>query len=219
MKALTGILTGILAGACLAAPALAQTGAAPEPEFDQERGFYVAVRGYGSIGDQNNLIFDDSREVAGAVGWRPHHSLRLEAEYAFRWANIVGLNGASTARGDFTSRSLGVHAFYDFRHGKRLCPFVGAGGGAGIQDFDFTGPADINPDFIVVGKDTNSSAYWNLFAGATYHVSEHVRLSLGTEYVSYSDQAVASNLGGIDGINRAYNFYVGTRWFIPNLSR
>mgnify|MGYP003700652373 CR=1 FL=1 len=151
------ILTGILAGACLAAPAMAETGAAPQPEFDQERGFYVAVRGYGSIGDQNNLIFDDSREVAGAVGWRPHHSLRLEAEYAFRWANIVGLNGASTARGDFTSRSLGMHAFYDFRHGKRLRPFVGAGGGAGIQDFDFTGPADINPDFIVVGKDTNMS--------------------------------------------------------------
>jgi opacity protein-like surface antigen len=87
-----------------------------------------------------------------------------------------------------------------------------------VLDFNFSGPADINPDFIVVGKDTNSSAYWNLFAGATYHLSDNFRLSLGSEYVSYSDQAVASNLGGIDGINRAYNFYVGTRWFLPDLS-
>ena len=201
-------------GACLSYPAVAQA----EADFDAERGFYVAVRGYGSIGDQNNLIFDDSREIAGALGYRVNHSVRLEAEYGFRWANIAGLNGASTASGDFTSRSIGVHAFYDFREGKRLRPFLGAGGGAGGLDFNFSGPADINPDFIVVGKDTNSSAYWNLFAGMTYHLSDNFRLSLGSEYVSYSDQAVASNLGGIDGINRAYNFYVGTRWFLPDLS-
>ena len=185
--------------------------------FDAERGFYVAARGYGSIGDQNNLIFEDSREIAGALGYRFNHSIRMEAEYGFRWANIAGLNGASTASGDFTSRSMGMHAFYDFRNGKRIRPFLGAGGGAGVLDFTFSGPADINPDFIVVGEDTNSSAYWNLFAGATYHVSDRFRLSLGTEYVSYSDQAVASNLGGIDGINRAYNFYIGTRWFLPDL--
>ena len=202
-----------LCGACLYFPALAQA----DEDFDAERGFYVAVRGYGSIGDQNNLIFDDSREVAGAVGYRINHSVRLEAEYGFRWANIAGLNGASMASGDFTSRSLGVHAFYDFREGKRLRPFLGAGGGAGVLDFTFSGPADINPDFIVVAKDTNSSAYWNLFAGATYHVSDSFRVSLGSEYVSYSDQAVASNLGGIDGINRAYNFSIGTRWFLPKL--
>jgi opacity protein-like surface antigen len=202
-----------LCGAALCFPMLAQA----EEDFDAERGFYVAVRGYGSIGDQNNLIFEDSREIAGAIGYRINHSVRLEAEYGFRWANIAGLNGARTASGDFTSRSMGVHAFYDFREGKRLRPFLGGGGGAGVLDFDFSGPADINPDFIVVGKDTNSSAYWNLLAGATYHVSDSFRVSLGSEYVSYSDQAVASNLGGIDGINRAYNFYVGTRWFLPKL--
>uniref|UniRef100_UPI0030DA2702 outer membrane beta-barrel protein n=1 Tax=uncultured Maricaulis sp. TaxID=174710 RepID=UPI0030DA2702 len=134
-----------LCGACLCVPALAQA----DENFDAERGFYVAVRGYGSIGDQNNLIFDDSREVAGAIGYRVNHSVRLEAEYGFRWANIAGLNGASTASGDFTSRSLGVHAFYDFREGKRLRPFLGAGGGAGGLDFTFSGPAAINPDFIV----------------------------------------------------------------------
>ena len=33
-------------GACLSYPAVAQA----EADFDAERGFYVAVRGYGSIG-------------------------------------------------------------------------------------------------------------------------------------------------------------------------
>ena len=182
--------------------------------FDPERGFYVAVRGYGSIADQNNLEFEDTREVAGALGYRISDSVRIEGEYGFRWSNVSGLNGASGAKGDFTSRSLGGHVFYDFRAGHRLRPFLGAGGGAGVQDFDIQGPADVNPDFTVVVRDTNTSAYWNAFAGATWHQSPRFRVSAGLEYVSYTDQAVASNLGGIDGINRAYNFYVGARWFL-----
>ena len=203
--------------ALCAVPMLGAMAAHADEDFDGERGLYVAVRGYESIADQNNLIFEDSREIAGALGYRVSHNIRLEAEYGFRWSNIAGLNGASTATGDFTSRSLGVHAFYDFREGKRVRPFLGAGGGSGVLDFDFSGPADNNPNFIVVGKDTNTSPYWNVFAGATYHVSNKVRISVGTEYVSYSDQAVESNIGGIDGINRAYNFYVGTRLFLPKL--
>ena len=197
-----------LAAVLLAPGAWAQGG------FDAERGFYVAVRGYGSIADQNNLEFRDTREVAGAVGYRIGDSVRVEGEYGFRWSNVAGLNGARQARGNFTSRSLGAHVFYDFRKGRKLRPFLGAGGGAGVQDFDIAGPADVNPDFIVTVRDTNSSAYWNAFAGTTWHVSPRFRLSGGLEYVTYTDQAVASNIGGIDGINRAYNFYIGARWFL-----
>jgi len=201
-----------LAAALAAVPAHAQA-------FDGERGFYVAARGYGSIGDQNNIEFEDSREIAGAVGYRISESVRLEGEYGFRWANVSGLNGARTAHGNFTSRSLGVHAFYDFRAGHRLRPFVGAGGGAGIADFEFSGPADVSPGFLVVVKDSNSSAYWNALGGASYHLTPRFRISAGVEYVTYSDQAVASNIGGIDGINRAYNFYVGSRWFFGRTGR
>ena len=197
----------------LAAVSLAPHALAEDP-FDTERGFYVAIRGYGSIADQNNIVFSDTREIAGAAGYRISDSLRVEGEYGFRWSNISGLNGAREAHGDFTSRSLGAHLFYDFRKGRKLRPFIGAGGGAGVQDFEFSGPADINPDFIVTVKDTNSSAYWNALAGTSYHFTPRFRLSAGVEYVTYTDQAVASNIGGIDGINRAYNFYVGARWFL-----
>ncbi|MEO1965585.1 outer membrane beta-barrel protein [Hyphomonas sp.] len=197
----------------LVAASVTQGAMADEP-FDGERGFYVAVRGYGSIADQNNIVFEDTREIAGAVGYRISDSVRVEGEYGFRWSNVAGLNGAREAHGNFTSRSMGAHVFYDFRKGKKLRPFVGAGGGAGVQDFEFSGPADINPDFIVEVKDTNSSAYWNALAGTSYHFSPRFRLSAGVEYVTYTDQAVASNIGGIDGINRAYNFYVGARWFL-----
>lgn len=200
-----------LTAAALAPQALAETG------FDGERGLYVAARGYGSIADQNNMEFEDTREMAAAIGYRINDSIRVEGEYGFRWSNISGLNGAREAHGNFTSRSLGAHAYYDFRKGRKLRPFIGMGGGAGVQDFEFSGPADINPDFIVIVKDTNSSAYWNTMAGVTWHYTPRFRLSAGAEYVTYTDQAVASNIGGIDGINRAYNFYVGARWFLGRM--
>ena len=196
----------------LATVSLAAGALADEP-FDNARGFYVAMRGYGSIADQNNILFEDTGEVAGAVGYRISESFRVEGEYGFRWSNVAGLNGARDAHGNFTSRSLGAHVFYDFRKGKKFRPFIGGGGGAGVQDYEFSGPADINRAFIVEVKDTNSSAYWNALAGTSYHFSPRFRLSAGMEYVTYTDQAVPSNIGGIDGINRAYNFYVGARWF------
>ena len=50
----------------LATVSLAAGALADEP-FDNARGFYVAMRGYGSIADQNNILFEDTGEVAGAV--------------------------------------------------------------------------------------------------------------------------------------------------------
>jgi opacity protein-like surface antigen len=176
-------------------------------------GFYAAVRGYGSIEDQNNFIFEDSREVAVAAGWRASEVWRVEAEYGARWSNIAGLNGASGVRGDSRIETFGLHAFRDFRKGKKIRPFLGAGGGLATLDFVFEGPADIDPSFIVSGQDEDDSYYINFFAGSSYHFNERWRLSGGVEYVTLKDQSIDSNLGGIDGINRAYNFFVGARYF------
>lgn len=184
----------------------------------EEDGLYLAFRGYGAINDQNNLHFSASREFGGAVGYRFSDIWRVEAEYSRRWAKITGLNGALTTKGDFDSHTLGLHLFRDFRPEKKLRPFVGIGVGGGILDFDFKGPADINPDFIVIGNDTNISTYGNVFAGSTYHINSQLRVGLGFEYFSFSDQAVESNIGDIDGINRSYNFFVSMRWR-PDFSR
>ena len=179
----------------------------------EQHGVYVAARGYGSIADQNNIVFEDTFEVAAALGYRLSDSLRTELEYAWRSSDIAGLNGASTASGEFDSHSIGVHAYWDFRKNSHFRPFVGGGYGWGVQDFQFAGPADANPNFIVVADDRNDSLYWNALTGVTWHISSDYRLAFGVEYVSYSDQAVESNIGGIDGINRAYNFFLASRWF------
>jgi opacity protein-like surface antigen len=110
-------------------------------------------------------------------------------------------------------QTLGLHTFYDFRKGKRLRPFVGAGAGAAMLNFKFEGPADINPSFIVIGDDRDFSHYFNFFGGATYNVTQNLRLGAGIEYVTLKDDTIQSNIGGIEGINRAYNFFLSARWF------
>ena len=152
------------------------------------------------------------------MGYRFSDVWRVEAEYSRRWAKITGLNGALTTKGDFDARALGPRLFRDFRQERKLRPFGGIGIGGGVLDFDFKGPADINPDFIVIGSDTNISMYGNVFAGSTYHINSKLRVALGFEYLLFSDQAVKSNIGDIDGINRSYNFFVSMRWR-PDFSR
>jgi len=196
--AFTALAALLLAGTCSAE--------------DDEDGLYLGFRGYGAINDQNNLIFAASREFGAAVGYRFADVWRVEAEYSRRWAKIQGLNGAKTVRGDFDAHALGLHVFHDFRPGKKLRPFVGAGLGGGILDFDFKGPADNDPSLIVIGNDTNISSYGNVFLGSTYHINSQLRLGGGFEYFTFTDQAVESNIGDIDGINRSYNFFVSLRW-------
>jgi len=186
-----------------------------KPELSA-RGIYFAARGYGSIEDQNNFHFDNSREIAFAVGTRPYENIRFELEYGVRWSDISGLNGALAVKGDASVQSLGLHAFYDFRNGKKLRPFLGAGVGGAILDFEFAGPTNHNPNFIVVGDDTNLSHYFNYFAGATYHINPKLRLGMGVEYVTLKDDAIESNIGGIMGINRSYNYFVGVRYFFAS---
>ncbi len=176
-------------------------------------GIYLAVRGYGSIEDQNNFHFDNSRELAGAVGYRFHENWRTEFEYSTRWSDISGLNGALTTTGKANVQTLGAHIFYDFRSGQRIRPFIGMGAGASRLDFKFEGPADHFPSFIVRGDDTNYGHYFNVLAGVTYNVSPELRLGLGVEYVTLPDDAIESNIGGIEGINRSYNYFLSARWF------
>ncbi|KCZ93801.1 outer membrane beta-barrel protein [Hyphomonas johnsonii] len=190
------------------APAEAQAADGPA-----QTGFYAALRGYGSIEDQNNFIFENSREIAVALGYRAAPSVRLEAEFGSRRSDIVGLNGGTGVRGDASVQTLGLHAFYDFRAGKKIRPFVGVGVGGAVLDFSFSGPADISPGFIVTGDDQDFSHYFDFFAGTSYHINDRWRLSASAEYVTLRDDSIDSNIGEIDGINRAYNYTVGVRYF------
>ncbi len=180
-----------------------------------EEGFYVAVRGYGAIEDENNLIFENSYEIAGAIGVRRHANWRFETEFSYRHSDIVGLNGGADIDGENTLRSLGLHAFYDFRNGRRLRPFLGAGVGLQHRKVSFSGVAENDPNFVLFADDAYPDVYANAFAGVSHHISQNLRLSVGGEYVTGRDRNIRANYRELPGINRSYNYYVGARWFFP----
>ena len=179
---------------------------------EERVGPYFALRGYASVADQNNFVFDDGKQVAAALGWRAFDLVRIEAEYAYRASKIVGLNGGLDITGEYDSQTLGGHLYFDLYKDRHLRPYVGGGGGVGLLRFRFNGVSEANPAFEIVGDDRDENFYWNTFAGVSWRVNSRLRLSVGAEYVSYFEQDVASNIGGIPGINRAYNLYAGTRW-------
>ena len=203
----------LIAGIVLMASASQAEDAPSSGTTKESRGIYLAVRGYGSIEDQNNFHFDNSRELAAAVGHRSTEHLRFELEYSTRWSDISGLNGALAVRGKANVQTLGLHAFYDFRARKRIRPFLGVGAGGARLKFNFEGPANHDPTIIVSGHDVDYSHYFNYFAGATYNVSPTLRLGAGVEYVTLKDDTIESNIGGIEGINRSYNYFLSLRWF------
>ena len=182
----------------------------------EHKGVYVALRGYGAIEDENNLIFDNSREIAGAVGYRFDPRWRVELEYSNRHSDIIGLNGASNASGESDVDTIGIHMFYDFRKGKKIRPFLGAGAGFLSRDVTFVGTADNDPDFVVSADDQYTDTYANAFVGSSYFLTDNFRLATGFEYVTGRDRDIRANFRNLPGINRSYNFYIGGRWFFKS---
>lgn len=180
-----------------------------------EKGIYIALRGYGAIEDENNLVFDNSYEIAAAIGIRRHSNWRVEAEYGYRHSDIVGLNGATEITGENSLKSIGLHVFYDFRNNKKLRPFLGVGAGVQSRDISFSGVAQNDPDFEVFANDSYSNLYGNAFIGTSYHINKNLRISVGGEYVTGRDRSITANYRELPGINRSYNYYVGARWFFP----
>ncbi|GGX73220.1 hypothetical protein GCM10011309_24060 [Litorimonas cladophorae] len=176
-------------------------------------GYYIALRGYGAIEDENNLLFDNSYEIAGAVGYRLNKNWRAELEHAYRYSDIVGLNGASDTRGDSSVKTYGLHVFYDFRDGHKFRPFLGAGAGVLRREVTFEGTADNDPNFAVFADDAYTDTYANAFAGSSYELTKNLRLAAGFEYVSGRDRNIRANYRDLPGIHRSYNFFVGGRWF------
>lgn len=203
---------------CVASTANAQTVEElnPSHKADESQGLYVALRGYGAIEDENNLIFDNSYEVAGALGYRYKRNWRVELEYAYRHSDIIGLNGSENAKGETSNQSVGVHIFHDFRNGRKLRPFLGVGAGVLNRTVTLNGTADIDPTFEIIVDDQYEDFYANAFAGASYHITRDFRLAVGFEYVTGRDRNIRANFRELPGIHRSYNFFVGGRWFFPD---
>ncbi len=91
-----------------------------------------------------------------------------------------GMFGDDTMHGKLYTNSLMTNAYYDVPLSDVIRPYIGAGVGLG----------HIKSNIFGVSKSTTNFA-WQLMAGINYDLTEHWKLDLGYNYISYGDLTLA----------------------------
>lgn len=188
-------------------------------------GWYVSGGvGYSEVDDQtstgpNRLVnadYDSDVSFSGAVGYAFSDSYRAEVELTFRENDVDQLsfnNVPRNARGDISSTSLFVNAYYDFSNvHEQFVPYIGAGIGLTDVDMDVQyGAANFNGDDTVLA--------FQAIAGANYHINDELSLYADVRY-QITDDPELNRFGGpapaanveLDSEYDTYNINVGIRY-------
>ena len=182
--------TGFLQPSTLAAERRQEDDAALPPDGPRYRWYAKLHAGFGVLDDGG---FDatsggtttpgdgsyDSGLLSGfALGYRFDRRWSAELEYTYRTNDIDSIeqSGSTFASGgDYASVAILANAFYHFRPGERLRPYVGAGVGL-LQEID----ADLESS-SVEASDRGGFA-WQVMAGVDYQLSDRWNLNFEGRY-------------------------------------
>ena len=162
------------------------------------------------VGASGRTDFKTGYNVVGAFGRRWNNGLRGELEFGFRRNALQSLYGVSSG-GAKKVGSVMANVLYDFTTGASITPYVGAGLGAGREQWTKTYGVAAAPDVHV--RDT--ALQWQLIGGVALPVSD--RTSLFAEYrfislenVDYRTMKLAPTSGQFD--DRSHNVLAGIRF-------
>ncbi|MGG5824090.1 outer membrane beta-barrel protein, partial [Falsiroseomonas sp. HW251] len=154
-----------------------------------------------------NTKFDVGFAGVGSVGWGFGNGLRAEFEVNYRNNDVdsmrvsnVGFGPGSNYAGNAFSWGFMVNAFYDFNLGWPVVPYVGAGIGTVIQNWNNirqSNQANGSNYLHVVG--TNSVFAYQGIVGVAYPLADVPGLAFTAEYRA---------IGALDGSRDAY-YYPG----------
>ncbi|QPJ61484.1 MAG: porin family protein [Candidatus Nitronauta litoralis] len=153
--------------------------------------------------------------VNAAIGLFFKRRFRVEFEYAYKSADIDQVNLTLPAgntvvpsQGDMSINTFMANAAFDFRNSSRISPYLGAGLGVGLVDFQ-------NPTFTTGGvtipssTDNDMGFAYQLFGGVNYWINPQVVGFLGYKYMSVSDPTIGMVTPSID----THNFELGIRYY------
>lgn len=188
-----------------------------EKESDNIFSSYVALKlGYGQYKSNASVAFaatpGDNQKSSYSAGTAVMslaygvrlNNFRIEAEgKADTGSKDKGLFGHDTINGKLYTAALMGNVYYDIPLKSKFRPYVGAGVGA----------AYVKGDLYNLSKSTTNLA-WQVMAGIGYDLTEHWKLDLGYNYVSYGDLKIGKTadidvqLKDIEG----HNITLGTRY-------
>ena len=195
MQAGFAVSSLLAAAACLygAAPASAQG----------NTGFYVEGNlGYAfpdtidasAGGIDGEVELDDAFVFGGALGYRwPWVRLELNGSYRKFDTDEVEAQGLSVSgNGDATAVVGLFNVYLDPDLGVPVRPYLGGGVGGAYVELDTGDDAPLSVD------DEAGAVAWNLAAGLSYDVMEHVTLSAGYRYLRLEGTDFSASIAGVD---------------------
>lgn len=221
-KPLTALL-GIAAFACSVSSAQAAEG--PYVSF-QAGGSFLSDADNVGAGLTIESSFDTGFGLAGAAGYSFKNGIRLEGEVSYRRISLdkltitndgglgvalgVGsLDGLSlSADGNVSALGFMANAFYDFRLGNSVKPYVG--GGVGLARLSINDVAVLG---VTIVDDDDTVFAYQVSGGVGFEVTPATTIFLDYRYFATADPSFSDVLGG--GFNSEYashNVSVGLRY-------
>ena len=204
------VSTLAVATALMLAPLAAQA--------DQTPGFYVG----GGIGaDQtmdaashtkphnSELFFDPGYSLNASGGYSWNNGLRVEGELWHSRADLDAVHGAQSSNGHLSNNDFFGNAYYDFHTGTMLTPYVGAGVGIALVNFDHVGTLTNGADL----NGYNAALAYQGIAGAALQLDYNWAVTADYRYVATTNPKVHTSTGaGAYTDNASNNIVVGVRY-------
>jgi opacity protein-like surface antigen len=195
MEARIAVSSLLAAAACLygAAPASAQgnTGFYLEGNFGYAFPDSVDVS---ASGVEGKVELKEAFVFGGALGYRfPWVRLELNGSYRKFDTDKVKAQGQSVSgNGDATAAVVLFNVYLDPDLSVPVHPYLGGGIGGAYVKLDTGDEAPLSID------DEAGAFAWNLAAGLSYDVTQHVTLSAGYRYLRFEGTDFSTSVAGVD---------------------
>jgi outer membrane autotransporter protein len=193
-SAVSSLLTAV---ACVygAAPASAQGNTGFYLEGNLGYAFPDSVDASAS-GIDGEVELKDAFVFGGALGYRfPWVRLELNGSYRKFDTDKVKAQGQSVSGNGDATAVVGLFNVYvdpDLDLGVPVHPYLGGGIGGAYVKLDTGDDAPLSVD------DEAGAFAWNLAAGLSYDVTEHITLSAGYRYLRFESTDFSASVAGVD---------------------
>ena len=185
-------------------------------QAQQRQGAYLNLGGgvslahdsdFDGTGIATSSDFDPGFAVNVGLGYAYGNGVRVELDFGYANPSVGEIDGAASPEGDASATSFMLNGYYDFINESQFTPYLGAGIGTAIVDFDGVRPIGGSQ----IDDDDTVFAY-QAIAGIAYRANDHIDLFTEYRYLGTTDSSLSTVAGAsVDSEYRDHRFLIGLR--------
>lgn len=185
----------------------------------QTKGFYIGA-GAGAVlpvesdisgsGIETSTEFDATASGAFVAGYAFTHGLRTELEAAGRQASVASVSRSASGSGDVRVWNLMANVYWDFKNETDFVPYLGAGAGYALVDYDDVRP--VGGSTIGDSAGAGAVAYQGV-AGIGYTLSDRFSVFADYRYFGTGEAALQTRANAdVDADYAEHRVTFGIKW-------